>query len=436
MTNDERIQHRIARDKYRRALKKAEKNKQYSEINSVFTMQHYMVALKKCNSGVSWKSSVQKYNQHAVTEMSEALENIYNGKLPKLHNTKKIRIYERGKAREIIPITISDRMTQRIICDYSLLPVLRRTLIYDNGASLKNKGVNFARTRINHHLQQAIREYGTIFYAFLFDFKGFFKNILHKTCWNILDVNYCCPDMKNFNMEIIKSYQYAEISRVCDTRVRESLLAQLKNNQAKGICLGSQISQIMAVAVPNKLDHFIKDVCGIKHYIRYADDGIILSSDKHFLKDLYNKMKIICAELGLIFNEKKTKITKVSKGFVFLKIKYRVLPNGRILKTLTRAGIVRMRRKLKKFRQLVDSGRMTLNDVYQSIQSWLSNSKKAMSYHTRKSMLKLYNALFDGYRITKKWRRERGELYEILQAYKWDEFRWHWNDKRPATIPA
>lgn len=45
---------------------------------------------------------------------------------------------------------------------------------------------------------------------------------------------------------------------------------------------------------------------------------------------------------------------------------------------------------------------MTMDDVYNSIQSWLAYSKIAMEYHARKNMLKLYNELFDGYKVTKK----------------------------------
>lgn len=182
----------------------------------------------------------------------------------------------------------------------------------------------------------------------------------------------------------------------------------------------------MALAAPNKLDHFLKDLCGVKHYIRYMDDGIILSNDKEFLWNLYAQMKAICEELGLIFNTKKTRIVKVSRGFVFMKVRYRVTSTGKIVRTLTRAGIVRMRRKLKKFRRMVDTGKITLDDVYNSVQSWLAHSEVALSYNTKRSMLALYNQLFDGYRITKKWEHMKGgKNGELLQIDKWRDFRWN-----------
>lgn len=77
---------------------------------------------------------------------------------------------------------------------------------------------------------------------------------------------------------------------------------------------------------------------------------------------------------------------------------------------------------------MVDSNRPTLDDVYNSMQSWLAHAKIALSYHTKKSMLKLYNQLFNGYRITKKWEHMKGgKNGELLQIDKWREFRWNCN---------
>ena len=41
---------------------------------------------------------------------------------------------------------------------------------------------------------------------------------------------------------------------------------------------------------------------------------------------------------------KQTIITKVSKGFTFLKVKYFVTKEGKIIRRLTHGGIVRMRK--------------------------------------------------------------------------------------------
>lgn len=425
MNNKERIQARIARDKMRRQAQKEARNKGYDDFHNTIKTQNYVEALNKCKKNVSWKGTVQHYSQNAVCEIDSVVKSLDNGKLPKLANISRIELYERGKRRLITPINIKDRMTQRVVCDSALSPVINNTLIYDNGASMKGKGVEFTRMRLKTHLLEAIKEYGCDFYVLTFDFKSFFDSIPHQTCLNVLNDNFQDKYIKGLVMAIIKSYHEPLILKETDIELREYQLYQLKHNQLSGICLGSQISQVMALAVPNKLDHFVKDKKSVRHYIRYMDDGVVFSNDKEFLHNLYREMKAISTELGLTFNEKKTRIVKISKGFSFLKIQYRVTATGKIIQKLTRQSVVRMRRKLKKFRRLVDYGKMTYDDVYNSMQSWLSHSKIAHSYTTVRSMLRLYNDLFGGYRITKKYKYAKGgNASELLQTDKWRNFRW------------
>lgn len=424
MTKRRRAHLRVARDKARK-VEKRKLTAHEDNFEAVMTTQHYVEALNKCRKGVSWKSSVQIYTQNAIEEISRVRSSLMMGKLPELTAVHRIVLNERGKLREIVPITIRDRMVQRVLCDNSLVPRLQRSLIYDNGASMKGKGVEFTRARLLHHMHQAYKEYGYECYALTFDFKSFFDSIPHRTCLNVLNRYFDDKRIIGLTMAIIRSYQKSEIEKIKDPVERAAKLKALQNHESRGICLGSQISQIMALAVPNRLDHYIKDITGVKHYIRYMDDGIIFSNDKQFLANLYSEMKKIATELGLTFNEKKTRIVKLSKGFVFMKVRYRLLPTGKVVRTLTRAGIVRMRRKLKKLKGLVDAGILTYDDVYNSMQSWLAHSYIANSYHARRNMLKLYNELFDGYKLTKKYEHIKGgKNGELLQADKWQHLRW------------
>ena len=73
------------------------------------------------------------------------------------------------------------------------------------------------------------------------------------------------------------------------------------------------VSQILAIFYLNDLDHFIKKKLCIKYYIRYQDDGILLSNDKEYLKYCLNKIKDFVLNYGLCLNDK-TKIINVSKN--------------------------------------------------------------------------------------------------------------------------
>ena len=97
-------------------------------------------------------------------------------------------IIERGKPRDIRACHINDRLVQNALCDNVLLPDLTPKLIYDNCATLQNKGIDFALKRFKYHLQSALHEYGceSDFYGFKIDIKKYFDSIDHKSLIKLL----------------------------------------------------------------------------------------------------------------------------------------------------------------------------------------------------------------------------------------------------------
>lgn len=163
-----------------------------------------------------------------------------------------------------------------------------------------------------------------------------------------------------------------------------------------GLGLGSQVSQIAALALPNRIDHYIKDVLGMKYYARYMDDGCIISESKEKLEICLRELRRLCAEHGIRLNPKKTQIIKLTRGFTFVKVRFRYGANGKVVRRATYKGIRHMRKKLRIFRRWVDSGRMTAADVETSIVSWRGHMKRFHSYHMEQSVERLYRELFKG----------------------------------------
>lgn len=386
--------------------------KQYKiNLEDVITYYNYFQALKKCNKGVNFKYSVQEYNIHCIERIHETINSILKGNIPNVKNIEPVIIFERGKRRIITPIDISDRITQKVLCDNVLIPSIMPHLIFDNGASVKGKGTDFARKRLNYFLEKAKKEYkGRDFYVLSFDFKSYFDSIPHEQCYRVLNKYVSDKRLVNLTIGIIESYKLREIQSVKSEEERKILLERLYNHQEKGICLGSQISQIMAVAVPNEFDHYIKDKLRIKYYERYMDDGVIIIDDKDKLLTIKNDLSRVAQKYGLTFNLKKTHIVKNSKGFTFLKVKYHIAKDNKTIKRLVRSGIVRERRKLKKFRTKIKEHKMNLDDVYSNIQSWNAHSKIAKSYTTSKTIFKMYDDYFDGYRLTQKYYKKHPDI--------------------------
>ena len=312
MTSSERHEARYKRRKQKR-MHKRELRLAECSFDHMISYNDWIHATVACKHNVYYKSAVQLYMDHPVMHMYEKINEIKKGNIPFRINTCRIIIRERGKERKIEPIMFEKRIGEHVFCDNIYLPYFKDLMIYDNGASIKGRGTDFARKRILRHLEKARREYGNEFYAWQFDFKSFFDSIKYYVCEQILKDHFKDERIINFSIDSITEYTKGniEINLRVNPEVAKQLQQKLESSNGEGICLGSQNSQITALIVPNELDHFIKDICRIKYYCRYMDDGIVLHNDKKYLKELWDKCKVICEKLGLSFNIKKTKIVKI-----------------------------------------------------------------------------------------------------------------------------
>ena len=369
MTSEERREVRYQRRKLRRAEKKAQRYSMCDNFDWVFSFEHLYHSYKMSRRNVAWKSSVQKYITQAPLNVYKTWKALREGKF-KSKGFWEFDIFERGKLRHIRSVNIEERVVQRCLCDYALIPMLSRQFIHDNGACMKDKGYMFAANRVTQHLREHYRKYGTEGYVLTFDFSKFFDRVSH---------------------ELIKGVLHREFTDQRIIALTEHFIDAFGDI---GVGLGSQISQVFALASADRLDHFIKEVCRIRGYGRYMDDGYIIYHNKEFLVALLDHIKEICKELKITLNEKKTQIVKLSHGFTFLKIRYFLLPSGKIVKKLAHSSVVRMRRKMKKFPKKVAAGKMNGADLYQSFQSWRAYANHFNSWRQVQSMAKLYNQLF------------------------------------------
>ena len=368
MTSEER---REARYRRRKAAREAKKTK-YADADSfkrVFSYRNLYRSYRCCRRGVAWKASVQKYVANAPLNLLHTHKQLHSGKY-KSPGFFEFDIYERGKARHIRSTIIGERVVQRCLCDNALVPMMERTLIYDNGASMKNKGYDFALDRITRHLREHYRKHGNEGYVLLFDFSKFFDNVDHA---------------------VVKAQLRREFSDERIIGLTEHFIGMFGS---KGLGLGSQISQVLALVSANRLDHVIKEELRIHGYGRYMDDGYLIHHSKEYLKKCLVRIREVCRELGITLNEKKTQIVKLSRGFVWLKARIYLTESGKVVRKIYKRSVTRMRRKLKKLAVKLREGRMRFEDVRATWQSWKSYAARFHAWHTVQSMGKLYNSLF------------------------------------------
>ena len=376
MTSEERHKARYERRKAARAAKKHAAIAQYDNYDNLCTCNALFRAARMSRGGIRWKASVQRYfmtylrNILQLREMLLAGDDVTMGFI-------EFNLFERGKKRHIKSVHFKERVAQRSLCDNALVPMLSRSLIYDNGASLKDKGISFARDRLKHHLHQYYRRTGgNEGYILLMDFSGYFDNILHEPCYELLDA----------------AFEDKRILALCQQFIEPF--------GEKSLGIGSQVSQILAVSYRSSIDHYIKEVLRVKEYGCYMDDSYLIHNNKKELWQHYAVIRKLCADLGIRINERKTQIVKLSHGFTYMKGRYFLTDSGKVIVKPCRRNTTAHRRKLKKLKRFMERGALTVDQIACAHNSYRGYIEKDYKSHiTVRNMDKLFHELY-GYDVS------------------------------------
>ena len=374
MTSKERKQKRYERRKAKREKRRKDAIGKYDSFDNAISLDSLYKAAIMTRHGVGWKVSVKRFHITLMKHIWRLHEDLIKGK-----DIRKgfivFYVVERGKKRKIMSVHYNERVVQKALCQSTLYPIFTRSLIHDNGASQKGKGTSFALKRLSIHLRRHIHRHGREGGILLIDFKDYFGNVDHQT--------------------LHKLYEHM----VQDKKLRELLWLFVEAFGDKGLGLGSETSQLNAIVFRNRPDHYAKEVLRIKGYAGYMDDTYLIHEDIGYLKECLKKLKEVYESMGIVINEKKTKICDLKHGFTFLKTRFCITETGHIIKKPCRDAITRERRKLKKQVGLLNEGKLTANEIRISYASWRGSMKEKDAYKTVRNMDVLYNK-----QIIKEWR--------------------------------
>ncbi len=368
----------------------------------IFNINALYDAYKKSKRNSDWKPQVQRYEMNHLSELTKLYRELKERTFKFLPSIEFV-LRERGKVRVITGEQIHDRIAKGCLCDESLLPTIRKYLIYDNGASLKGKGIDFTRRRIDVDLRKYYHQNrGNEGYILLIDFKKYYDNLHHEHFMSIfeavgvsddalwlmaktlekarVDVSYMSDEeYRDCLVTVFNSLEYQQISK--DRLTKEKFMAKHMN-------IGDVVAQVAGIAYPIKLDNYIKIVKGVKYYGRYMDDSYVIHSDKQYLKQLLVELTAIASSIGITINLKKTRICKLSSYWRFLQLQYSLTDTGRIIKKINSKRLTAMRRKMKKLAPVLSE-----KEFENFYKSWINNHYKIMSKRQRNNMSNLYSEL-------------------------------------------
>lgn len=215
-------------------------------------------------------------------------------------------IIENGKTRRIQILTMKDR-----IAVHAVMAVvdrhLKKRFIRTTSASIKGRGMHDLLAYIHRDMQEQPE---TTRYCYKFDISKFYESIDQDT---VMDC----------------------VRRVFKDRRLITLLDGFVRMMPKGLSIGLRSSQGLGnLLLSMHLDHVLKDECGVRHFYRYCDDGVVLAGSK---QELWQVREIIHRQIESIGLQVKSneRIFPVTEGIDFL---------GYVI----RPDYVRLRKRIKK----------------------------------------------------------------------------------------
>lgn len=329
----------------------------YYEITSFHTL---MIADTHVSKGKRENTERLRFYDNREGNLEEISTLLRAGKVPKVEYHS-FYVYV-PKVRKVIFIDYWSKVVQRAIYDV-LNPKICRTFIEHTYACVKGRGQLAAMEQLYTWMRET-RTSGSEWYYYKFDVAKFFYRIDHEILMDICRKKIDDPrtvDLLGYyiNNDAVPFGMPLDANQL--TITEEQMLYDLR------IPIGGGLSHMLGNMYLDPLDQFCKRVLGIKRYIRYMDDIIILDNDKERLKEYGRRMTQFLEErLHLNFNNK-TALRPVRVGCEFVGF---VIYNDHVI--LRKSTTLRMKRTLRKTRQDYHDNLITFKEANATMQSYLA----------------------------------------------------------------
>ena len=328
-----------------------ELSKIFNEIVSVSNMAYaYHKSLKGKNK---YSSEALDFSMNETYNLMQLRTSLIN-ETYQFDGYMRFKVYE-PKERIIDAPHFKDKIVQLAI-NSVLKEIYQPCFIYDTYACLDNKGTHKAVDRVSYFMRKASWEYGDSTFIVKLDVRKFFYTVNRDVLKRLLPKKIKCKKTLSLLHKIIDSADAID---------------------PLGLPLGNTLSQISTNVYMNEFDQYCKRKLRLKHYIRYADDVVVIVENKERAQDTLQLMiAFLNEELKLNINQKKTKIFPIEQGVNAYGFK--IYKTHRLLRNDSKKKI---KRKAKKIRRLIEEKKMTVEKAEQILNSWLGHANNGCSHN-------------------------------------------------------
>lgn len=223
------------------------------------------------------------------------------------------------KPREVWAADFRDRIVHHLIYNY-LAPIFLPRFIADSCACIPGRGTLYAAQRLEKHILSVTQGWQQPARYIKADFANFFVSIDKRVLWPLLANRI--PE--RWWRDLVRAVLFHDPRANVEIRGERSALLlvpphkRLMNAPADhGLPIGNLSSQFFANVLLNQLDQFVKHRLGVRHYVRYVDDWVLVHQSKDWLNATYDTIRSYLPSLHLELNPSKTVKQPVARGVDF-----------------------------------------------------------------------------------------------------------------------
>lgn len=233
-------------------------------FNKIIDFDNLILADKKARLNKCKRYGIHKFDRNAYSNLLKLQRMFIEG----TYKTSEYDIFtiiaDRGKKeREIYRLPyFPDRIAHHAIMNV-IEPYLVNRFTMDTYSCIKGRGIHLAARKLKHILKT---DPENTKYCLKLDVKKFFPSVDRDI-------------MMDLFRKVFKDKKFLE------------LMSEIIYSTDKGLPIGNYISQFAANLYLAWFDRWIKQDLKIKHYFRYCDDIVLLSSNKEELHQALYKIK-------------------------------------------------------------------------------------------------------------------------------------------------
>ena len=285
--------------------------------NDIISLENLLLAWEEFRKGKRKKRDVQEFEINLTYNIfllhRQLLEKTYT------HGGYHAFNISDPKPRNIHKALVRDRVVHHAIYR-KLYPFFDRTFIADSFSCRKYKGTHRALERFKSFGYKVSKNNTCTAYVLKCDIRKFFATIDQVVLFPVLSKYISDSGVLELLKIIVSSFNSGKIW--------------------VGLPLGNLTSQLLVNIYMNEFDQFVKHWLGVKYYIRYADDFVIMSNDKEYLQKLIPHLqRFLIERLKVSLHPHKLFIKTYASGADFLGWVH--FPHHRVLRTVTKKRMLR-----------------------------------------------------------------------------------------------